>query len=227
MAGPRLTGPRLTAPAARLVARSLSTTTSSASLPQSTTFVTAARTSAPLSRKYADLLKERNLDAEHPRHIYTRSSNRPHPPPRRLRLMQTFTSSASTSSQADRSSIDFTVLPGSAALEHAAADPYSRVRVPLLPDNYASQYAPETLATNEPVQMPEISIIASNPDSVSPAPLSEIEGMGVDGIELKFAHEAPSASRSVDSEPGMLTDLWKGLMDDVLGAENSKGKLAV
>lgn len=132
--------------------------------------------------------------------------------------MQTFSSTATASATAK--SVDSIVFPGSAAFKGASQDPFSNLRVPLLPDNVAFQHAPEPAAS--PVTTPEISIVAANPDLVSPAALTEIEGMGVDGVELKFIHDGEPAER----EPGMLTGLWNGLVDDVLG-QNSKAKLAL
>ncbi|KAI1389817.1 uncharacterized protein F4822DRAFT_214773 [Hypoxylon trugodes] len=208
-----MAGPRLTAPATKL-ARSISTT-ASASVPKSATILTSSKSSAPLSRKYADLLKERNIDPDHPRHLYTRSSNRPHPPPRTMRLMQTFTSSAPRSAQVDTTTLDNIVFPGSAAFEGASSDPFAHLRVPLLPDNFTAQHTPEVV--DGPVAPAQISIVAANPELVSPAALTEVEGMGIDGVELKFAHEGAAES---EHEQGMLTDLWKGLVDDVLSSTN-------
>ncbi|KAI1140434.1 hypothetical protein F5Y05DRAFT_317805 [Hypoxylon sp. FL0543] len=212
-------GPRLTAPASKL-ARSISTT-STASVPKGTTLLTSSKTSAPISRKYADLLKERNIDADHPRHLYTRSSNRPHPPPRTMRLMQTFTSSAPRDAQTNTATMDKIIFPGSAALEGASDDPFAHLRVPLLPDNFATHHTPDV--ADGPVAQPQISIVAANPELVSPSALTEVEGMGVDGVELKFVHEEGNHS---EQEQGMLTDLWKGLVDDVLGGR-SKNQVAL
>ncbi|KAI1081223.1 hypothetical protein F5B20DRAFT_537376 [Whalleya microplaca] len=213
-----MAGPRLTAPVAKL-ARSISTTTAAA-VPKSSTLLTGSKASAPLSRKYADLLKERNIDPDHPRHLYTRSSNRPHPPPRTMRLMQTFASSASQSAPASVNTMDKIIFPGSAALEGSASDPFAHLRVPLLPDNFTTHNAPE--AGDGPVATPQINIIAANPDTVSPSVLTEVEGMGVDGVELKFVHGGEGA----EQEQGMLTDIWKGLVDDVLGSRG-KGNVAL
>lgn len=211
MAGPRLTGPRLTAPAARL-ARYITTTTHANAVPS--TLITSSRASAPLSHKYAELLKEKNMDGDHSRHIYTRSSNRPHPAPRRMRLMQTFTSSASRPAQSR--GMDNMILPDMDNTQSYA----SKLRVPILPDNYHVQSAP--LPAEEPVVLVgQINVVAADPEKVSVAALTEVEGMTLDGVELKFAHEAPKKQ----PEQGMLKDLWKGLVDDVLGGSN-KGKLA-
>ncbi|OTA96398.1 hypothetical protein M434DRAFT_392837 [Hypoxylon sp. CO27-5] len=206
-------GPRLTAPASKL-ARCISTT-STASVPKTTTLLTSSKNPAPISRKYADLLKERNIDPDHPRHLYTRTANRPHPPPRTMRLMQTFTSSAPRAAEANTATMDKIVFPGSAALEGASDDPFAHLRVPLLPDNFATHHSPEV--ADGPIAQPQISIVAANPELVSPSALTEVEGMGMDGVELKFVHEEAKQS---EQEQGMLTDLWKGLVDDVLGGRN-------
>ncbi|KAI1107090.1 hypothetical protein F4804DRAFT_240722 [Jackrogersella minutella] len=200
-------GPRLTGTASKL-ARSISTTAT-----KGNTILTSSKNAAPLSRKYADLLKERNIDPEHSRHITTRSSNRPHPPPRTMRLMQTFTSSAPAAA-AEVVTMDRIVFPGSASLEGSRDDPFAHLRVPLLPDNFATHHTPETV--DGPIAPPQISIVAANPELVSPSALTEVEGMGIDGVELKFVHE-PKPS---EKEQGMLTDLWKGLVDDVLGSSS-------
>ncbi|KAJ2990354.1 hypothetical protein NUW58_g2998 [Xylaria curta] len=206
-----MAGPRVTGPVAKL-ARSITTTAQPSTL-------TSSKAAAPLSRKYADLLKERNTDPDHSRRLYTRSSILPYPQPRKMRLMQTFSSTATPT--ATSKSVDNIVFPGSAVFDGASQDPFNSLRVPLLPDNVMFQHTPEAPEAFDVV--PEISIVAANPDLVSPAALTEIEGMGMDGVELKFIHDAESS----EQEPGMLTDLWRGLVDDVLGQQSSKGKLAL
>ncbi|KAI1365736.1 hypothetical protein F5Y08DRAFT_302982 [Xylaria arbuscula] len=207
-----MAGPRVTGPVAKL-ARSI--TTASA---QSSTLLTNSKAGAPLSRKYADLLKERKSDSDRSRHLYTRSANLPHPKPRKMRLMQTFSSSAS--SQATAKNVDNVIFPGSAVFEGASQDPFSNLRVPLLPDNVAFQHAPESV--DGPATVHDISIVAANPDLVSPSALTEIEGMGIDSVVMKFIHDAEPA----EQEPGMLTGLWRGLVDD-LSQQSSKAKLAL
>ncbi|KAK8109872.1 hypothetical protein PG999_008009 [Apiospora kogelbergensis] len=204
------------------IVRSISTTSAQA-VPKSTTLLTSSKTTAPLMRKYADLLKERNLEMEgRSREFTTRSANRPHPAPKRMRLMQTLNASYSQAA-----TVDSTVLPSFNFMEAASAAD-SHMRVPLLPDNYSVAYAPE--AADEPVAFPQISVVAANPETVSPSALTEVEGMTMDGIELKFAHESSASSTGSYSEQGngMIKGMWNGLLDDVFG-ENSKqkSKLAV
>lgn len=59
-----MAGPRLTAPAASKLVRSISTTAAAAAVPKSSTLLATSKSAAPLSRKYADLLKERNIDPD-------------------------------------------------------------------------------------------------------------------------------------------------------------------
>ncbi|KAJ3954384.1 hypothetical protein N0V92_009132, partial [Colletotrichum tropicale] len=74
----------------------------------------------------------------------------------------------------------------------------------------------QTLAEDLPLSKPEISVIAANPDNVTTAAaLTEVEAFGVDGVELKWAHESEAAAEDAH-QPG-LRDLWKGLVDDVVG----------
>ncbi|GAW12979.1 hypothetical protein ANO14919_023550 [Xylariales sp. No.14919] len=207
-----MAGPRVTAPIARKLARSITTTST-----QPSTLLTSSKAGAPLSRKYADLLRERNVDSDRSRHLYTRSSNPPHPQPRKMRLMQTFATTATPNATA--TSIDNIVFPGSAVFEGANQDPFSNLRVPLLPDNVAFQHTPESI--DGPATVHDISIVAANPDLVSPSALTEIEGMGMDGVELKFIHDAEPA------DEGSFTNIWRGLVDDVLNQQSNKGKLAL
>lgn len=137
--------------------------------------------------------------------------------------MQAFHTTPSTPAQADPSTIDYAFLPN-LAFAPPAADPIFG-RVPLLPDNFApardalpTLFAPE--AVDEPVVRPEIVVMAADPASVSAvSALTEIEGMTPDGVELSFVHDRASAARGSDAGEGyaggMLTDLWKGLVDDL------------
>lgn len=112
--------------------------------------------------------------------------------------------------------LDTTVLPDLSA-QDAAPDPYAYIRVPLLPDNHsppAGARRPEAL--DAPLPRPEISVVAANPDSVLPSALTEVEGMGVDGVELKFAFDL---HKEAEPEQGMVRDIWKGMMDDLFGKE--------
>lgn len=148
------------------------------------------------------------------------TAHRPTPQPslagRPKPLMQTFTTSSARPVRLDTSTIDYMVFPTSDSLSPPHPDETAGIRFPLLPDNFLAKHGPE--ATDEPLAAPEIVVVAADPANVMPAALTEVEGIGIDGVELKFAHEGEEA----DSEPGMLRDLWKGLVDDVFGDPKSK-----
>ncbi len=87
------------------------------------------------------------------------------------------------------------------------SDLYTGIRVPLLPDNAYPGLRRAAEQPDAPLARPEILVVAANPDAVMPSALTEVEGMGVDGVELKFAHEL---ERKPAAGPGMIRDLWKG-----------------
>ncbi|KAH0436521.1 hypothetical protein CcaCcLH18_04327 [Colletotrichum camelliae] len=206
---------RITAPVAKLTRsiNSAATASRSSGLLESHYNVNQG---AVLMPKYAELLKNRSEDSS--RSLTT--THRPTPQPTRTspahRRMQTFSSSPASASPA-HASMDFTVLPASFdALP--AANEFAGMRMPLLPDSFTTKHQSlyeQTLAEELPLSKPEISIIAANPDNVTAAALTEVEGFGVDGVELKWAHEGESAAEDAH-QPG-LRDLWKGLVDDVVG----------
>ena len=119
----------------------------------------------------------------------------------------------------DKSTIDFAVMPTTASLfPPPSTEPFIHLRVPLAPDNYAPSRLHEPDAPVTPLAAPEIVVMAAHPENVAPAALTEVEGMGIDGIELNFVHDVHAAADAEgEREPGMLTDLWKGLLDDVFG----------
>ena len=161
------------------------------------------------------------------RHISTLPSHRPQPIPSRTRtvpLMQTFTTSSSPSARADSSTIDFAVMPSHEALFPQTTSSVSSLRVPLLPDAFDVSHAePDT--PDSPLPSPEISVVAADPDSVlAVSPLTEVEGMGADGVELGFVHGLDGGKKAEREDGGgMIRDLWKGLMDDVFGEEKKPG----
>ncbi|KAI6370439.1 hypothetical protein MCOR25_004176 [Pyricularia grisea] len=137
-------------------------------------------------------------------------------PNRTIPLMQSFFHSSpsqgaslATARSSSPSTLDFTVLPN---MSTAMPDLFSAVpRVPLLPDNF-SPNRPAALFAAEvpdaPLPAPEISVIAQHPDKVFSA-LTEVEGIGIDGIELKFVHE-PMTSKSTEGD-SMIRNVWAGL----------------
>lgn len=158
----------------------------------------------------------------------------PLPSPHRtnIPLMQSFHNTATPRARADTSTIDFAFLP---ALSEPLPSSSPALRYPLLPDNFAASaasapaalFAPE--AVDAPLAAPQILVLDPEADVVSA--LSEVEGMGPDGVELRFGEMARGGGEEGEEggeyAGGMLTDLWKGLVDDVLGAGAKGGKVAV
>ncbi|CAM1500837.1 Fc.00g099990.m01.CDS01 [Cosmosporella sp. VM-42] len=201
---------RIAAPAAKLT-RSLNTATSRTS----SLLDTQRNAGAALMPKYDELLRSRR-SSEHSdssRHLYT--THRPTPQPsianRPKPLMQTFHSS--TAPRIPSTHLDATILPAI----HETALPEAIPRAPLLPDNYGAYHILES----SEVSSPEITIVASDPDNVvAGAPMAEIEGVSLDGVELKFAHETPLVDER--DEGGFLGDMWRGMVDDVFGPAGKK-----
>ncbi|PSR83500.1 hypothetical protein BD289DRAFT_483296 [Coniella lustricola] len=167
-----------------------------------------------------------------------RPSTTPTPSPTRtIPLMQAFHSTQSPSARAAVPTIDCALLPSMTTILDADSDAFAQVRVPLLPDNFApvrspANFAPE--AVDAPLPKSEIVVMAADPTSVNAvSALTEVEGMTADGVELRFnvqdARYGSGSGNESDGEyaGGMLTDLWKGLVDDVLGSSsNNKGRPA-
>ncbi|GJC79867.1 hypothetical protein ColLi_02705 [Colletotrichum liriopes] len=173
---------------------------------------------AVLMPKYAELLKNRS-PREHDSARTLTTAHRPTPQPTRAsashRQMQTFSSSAS--SAAPIASMDFTTLPMS--YEPLPANEFAGMRMPLLPDSFTTKHQSlyeQAAAEDLPLSRPEISVVAAHPENVTTAAaLTEVEAFGVDGVELKWAHESEAAEAY---QPG-LRDLWKGLVDNVVGSQ--------
>ncbi|KAM0333542.1 hypothetical protein ACHAQA_002207 [Verticillium albo-atrum] len=143
---------------------------------------------AVLMPKYAELLKKS------PESDPTPSKSHPRP------LMQTFSSLAPVA-PSGTPTIDAALF----AFSTPAIPEASYARMPLLPDSFA-RHLPEAPEAR-PLE-PEISVVAADPANVLPvAALTEVEGMGIDGVELRFVHDAVPAQQ----DGGMLRDLWQGL----------------
>lgn len=155
--------------------------------------------------------------------------------------MQGFhTTPAPRYAQADVSTIDLAVLPTREQLFGGGAageDAFSRVRVPLLPDNFApnraavpGSFAPE--AADAPLRAPEIVVMAADPSSVNAvSALTEVEAFSPDGVELSFAHGVGGGRGAPQEEEeryagGMLKGLWAELKEDIL-TSNGRAKPAL
>lgn len=80
-------------------------------------------------------------------------------------------------------------------------------------------------AADAPLPQPEILVVAANPELVRASALTEVEGMGVDGVELGFAHllgrESEAVEESYEMGEGMIRDMWRGMVDDVFGGSSA------
>ncbi|KAK0739940.1 hypothetical protein B0T21DRAFT_285672 [Apiosordaria backusii] len=143
----------------------------------------------------------------------------PHP----FRFMQTFHHSAPRPALAHHT-VDSLILPDLFALD-PNFDPYSNIRVPLLPDNISGPpsglFAPETTDFAPETKEPEPKIVAANPDSVALP-----EGGFVDGVKLRFVYnmqpEQGEGQGYDEMGSGMIKDLWRGLVEDVMGPGGKK-----
>ncbi|RDA90820.1 hypothetical protein CP533_0507 [Ophiocordyceps camponoti-saundersi (nom. inval.)] len=210
---------RVTAPVVKL-SRALGTT--SAAAPSGA--ASAHGAGAALLPKYAELLRNRRsgeVRDQASRGITT--THRPTPQPslanRTKPLMQTFRAAAhnhTASSPATAQTLDATVIPNLFRYESLSSS-YSNPRVPILPDNYSVGHGP--FVSEDPVRMPEVSIVAADPENVLPgAPLSGVDSISLDGVELKFAHEHLQSSVADEvASGGMIRDLWRSMVDDVFG----------
>ncbi|KAK0106991.1 hypothetical protein ONS95_003706 [Cadophora gregata] len=148
---------------------------------------------------------------------------------RTIPLMQGFRTSAPKQASRDNSTIDFFFFPEVPA--EGPVNPFQKLRVPLLPDNYNPDRSPESAhaleALDEAVPRPEISIMAAHPENVAPSAMSEV--VGNDGLDLDigqltsaFSTLLPTSSKGECKEPGVIKELWSGLLDDILGPKTPK-----
>lgn len=138
--------------------------------------------------------------------------------------MQGFQTSAPKQAAKDNSTIDFFFFPEIPA--DPPLNPFSKLRVPLLPDNYNPDRSPNSGhaldSLDTAVPRPEISIMAAHPENIHPAAMSEV--VGNDGME-DIGHLTTgftSMLPEVVKEPGAIKELWNGLVDDILGPKGSK-----
>ncbi|KAH7148495.1 hypothetical protein EDB81DRAFT_946683 [Dactylonectria macrodidyma] len=173
-------------------------------------------TGAVLMPKYDELLRSPRR-ADESRHLTT--THRPTPQPsianRARPLMQGFHSSTPT--RTPTAHLDATVLPPLHPIP-VVSEPVPRM--PLLPDNYGAYHASISDAADIGSRFSAASIVASDPDNVIPgAPLAAVEGVTVDGVELKFAHEQPAQD---DDQSTLLSDIFKGMVDDLISSPPKK-----
>jgi len=70
---------------------------------------------------------------------------------------------------------------------------------------------------------PEICIVASHPEDVIPATISEV--VGNDGLDIditQLTRVFTKAPGKEAKEPGVFEELWSGFVDDILGPKGPK-----
>jgi hypothetical protein len=140
-------------------------------------------------------------------------------------MMQGFWSSAPKQAAHDSSTIDFFFFPE--IPEPPPRNPFAKLRVPLLPDNYTPNRSPDSGHSLEELDAalpgPEISIIASHPEDVIPATISEV--VGNDGLDVDITQLTEVFTKTLGEEykePGVLRELWSGFVDDIFGPKGPK-----
>ena len=153
-----------------------------------------------------------------------------HAPSDTIVPLMRFRTSAPKQAARDSSTIDFFFLPN--VPEPPPINPFTKLRVPLLPDNYnpdrSSTSAHAIEAPDEAVPRPEISIVASHPENVVPAAMSEV--VGNDGLDVDIgALTAGFTSTAVEGlkEPGVFKELWTSIVDDIFGPKGDSQKSAI
>ncbi|KAI6784191.1 uncharacterized protein J7T54_004737 [Emericellopsis cladophorae] len=201
---------RVTAPAKQL-ARALNGTAASRAVSTST-LEHSTNAGATISPKYAELLRNRLSEhTDSSRGITT--THRPTPQPslanRTKPLMQTFSSSAIT--RTPSAHVDAAVLPSFEFLNEAPSP--LKPTVPILPDNYSLASAE---AADAPLEEPQVTILAVNPDKVLSAnPFGEMHR-----ADVRFVHDGVGP-QGEEQAGGMLRDLWKGMVDEVISATSA------
>ena len=137
-------------------------------------------------------------------------------------LMQGFRTSAPTQAAHDSSTIDSFTFPE--VPDEPPLNPFARLRVPLLPDNYSPDRSANSVhaaeAFDAPLAKPEIHIVAAHPEHVAPAALSEV--VGNDGVDVDLSSltkEFNTKPLEVLEDPGVFKELFNGMIDDIFGAK--------
>lgn len=114
-------------------------------------------------------------------------------------------------------------------LELTPASNNYEMRVPLLPDNfYPARRSAAHQEAIEPVIRPEISLMSGDGTNIaSPSAMSEVvDNYAVDLDPYDLTAKVQAAASKMTgipveklNEPGMLKELWNGVLDDVLGAK--------
>lgn len=125
----------------------------------------------------------------------------------------------------DTSTIDYAYMP---QFELAESSHPEVLRIPLLPDNDSSLRNGDDLGESvEPVIRPEISTVSADSTHIdNPSAMSEVtdnHSIELDPYDLTSKVTAAAAKivqvpAENSKEPGLVTDIWNGFLDDLLGS---------
>lgn len=140
-------------------------------------------------------------------------------------MMQGFQTSAPKQALHDMSTIDFFFFPEIPA--DPPLNPFAKLRVPLLPDNYNPDRSPDSAhaieTMDEALPRAEINIVASHPEDVMPATISEVVGNDGEDMDLSLLTKNFSSTAIKElKEKSLVGELWNGLVEDVLGPKGPK-----
>jgi hypothetical protein len=142
--------------------------------------------------------------------------------------MQGFRTTATPTPTPSTRSIDFITLPQPPA--PSSLNPFSQVRVPLLPDSHTLSFSTSEDSESTPARA-EIHVVDIDTASARVAALSEVVGnesteraWGKEWAEME--REREGARSTEGEERSVLRELWSGIVEDVFGKDGGK-KLAV
>ena len=125
----------------------------------------------------------------------------------------------------DSSPIDFAFMPQYTVIEPKQPE---IMRIPLLPNNFFPSRTSEAQEAIEPVIRPEISTVSADSTHIaSPSAMSEVtdnHAIELDPYDLTSKVTAAAAKMTgmpVEKlkEPGVVKEIWNGLLDDLLGSK--------
>ena len=127
----------------------------------------------------------------------------------------------------DSSTVDYASMPQFKLVESSHPEV---TRIPLLPDNSAplgkSEGRGESVEPVEPVLRPEISTVSADSTHIdNPSAMSEVtdnHSIELDPYDLTSkvtaaAAKVTDAPAENSKEPGLVTQIWNGFFDDLLG----------
>ncbi|OJJ03698.1 hypothetical protein ASPVEDRAFT_54051 [Aspergillus versicolor CBS 583.65] len=136
-----------------------------------------------------------------------------------------FNTSRSLKSVNDTSTVDFAYMP-SIAESHGSAD----VPVPILPDMYSNYDS--TRASDAPMK-PQVYTVSGDGADISASPMSEVvdnDSVDIDPFSLteavgKSRYAAEVKRQQNGDNTGVVSELWSGFLDDLLGPKQQQSSL--